>query len=370
MDHSKRTYNLVIWGLALGYFVTYVPYVGLVRTMALGLTPGVERRVASLELLPGALISTVVAVLGFITVKGWWKDAARREVRGISIPLPTRWTVMSGVATAVIIATTTLAYTFEGVSILLTLLLLRGGVLIAAPLVDFTFKRRVRWFSWMGLALSFAAIVVALADVRSYQMTLLALLNVFAYVFGYSIRLPMMTKVAKAADASITRRYFVEEQMVSSIVLTFAAAALFAAGVGPNVGVEMNGEDGRLVAASVIVGLLYAGLFTFGTLIYLDRRENTFCVPLNRCSSLLSGIAGTYALFLLLGQPPPSAVQLSSAALIVVALLLLSPLHHLDIYLRAFNRAVSAGRVMFAGVPGSEGPIGGARDVNKREQKD
>ena len=44
--------------------------------------------------------------------------------------------LISGVATAVIIGTTTLNYTFVGISILFALLLMRGGVLILAPVVD------------------------------------------------------------------------------------------------------------------------------------------------------------------------------------------------------------------------------------------
>jgi protein-tyrosine-phosphatase len=82
-----------------------------------------------------------------------------------------------------------------------------------------------------------------------------------------------------------------------------------------------------------LIGALYACLYCFGTLIYLDCRENTFCIPLNRASSLLAGIVATYGLGLFFGQTSPSEVQLGSAAMIVVALLFLSPLHHFDLLL-------------------------------------
>ena len=52
--------------------------------------------------------------------------------------------LISGVATAVIIGTTTLNYTFVGISILFALLLMRGGVLILAPIVDTLLGRQVR----------------------------------------------------------------------------------------------------------------------------------------------------------------------------------------------------------------------------------
>src|SRR5262249_23645060 len=86
--------------------------------------------------------------------------------------------------------------------------------------------------------------------------------------------------------------------------------------------------NSSITAPGLAIGALYAGLYFFGTLIYLDGRENTFCIPMNRCSSLLAGIFAAYALAFLLQQKPPSAAQLGRSGLIVVALLFLSPLHH------------------------------------------
>ena len=47
-------------------------------------------------------------------------------------------------------------------------------------------------------------------------------------------------------------------------------------------------------------------------LIYLDQRENTFCIPLNRCSSILSGVAASYVLVFFLKSAAPSAAQLAA----------------------------------------------------------
>ncbi len=120
-----------------------------------------------------------------------------------------RWaTLLSGVATAVIIATTTLNYTFAGISILLALLLMRGGVLIIAPFVDLTTRRRVSAFSWAAMALSLAAVGLALSSVGSYQMTLVAAMNIAAYLGGYVVRLNVMSRLAKDVDPDVNRRYF------------------------------------------------------------------------------------------------------------------------------------------------------------------
>ena len=56
--------------------------------------------------------------------------------------------------------------------------------------------------------------------------------------------------------------------------------------------------------------------------------ENTFCVPLNRGSSLLAGIVAVHGLAWSLDWPPPAPSQLLGAAIVLLALLLLSPFHH------------------------------------------
>lgn len=333
MSFNERKYNLGIWGLGLGYFMFYLPYSGLIKVITSGALPGMNGTVSGFELLPVTVIATFVGMFGFITAAGWWKYAPRRTMFGFDIPCPCRLTILSGIGFAVIIATTTLAYTFSGVSIIFALLLMRGGVLILSPMIDKVFRRRVRWFSWLALSISLMALIVALADLDGYQMALAASINLAAYLVGYLLRLPCITRMAKSKNQSESRRYFVEEQMVAMPVLVAVPAFFALIGQG-EVMLDLRhgftsflGSD--IVVPSALIGLLYAGLGTFGTLIYLDPRENTFCVPLNRCSSLLSGVAASYVLTALIGFKSPSILQLVAAGMIVPALLVLSPAHHL-----------------------------------------
>ena len=73
----------------------------------------------------------------------------------------------------------------------------------------------------------------------------------------------------------------------------------------------------------MLIGALYGCLYLFGTGIYLDHRENTYCIPLNRCSSLLSGLFAAFGLTLLVGLKPPSGYQLAGAGMILTALAVL-----------------------------------------------
>ena len=360
MASGKRIFNLSVWNLALGYFFFYAPYCALVKVTAQGLWPGMSDPVSGFRMLPAVVVSTAFVMLASISLMGWWKYANQRQFFGLSVPCPSRRVLLPGLGTAVIIGATTLCFTFSGVSIVFVLVLMRGGVFIIAPVIDRVFRRRVRWFSWAALTLSVAALLVALADVNNYRMSVVATLTIAAYLMGYLLRLPFINKLAKSDDEVSTRRYFVEEMLVA-LVLLVAIPAVFACLGEGNIASELRqGFTGffsdRVTIPAIIIGALYAGLFCFGTLIYLDCRENSFCIPLNRGSSLLAGVFASYALASFFGQSAPSGGQLGSAGLIVVALLLLSPLHHFRrtleqlrhslaaFYQRLLNLAASFGR--------------------------
>ena len=332
----RRRFKLRIWWLALGYFAFYAPYSFLIKILTTERWPGVDGSVSGFRILPAVTVSTAVVLLAIITFQGWWKYASRREFMGFSIPGPAALVLLSGFGTALIIATTTLAFTFTGVSILFALLLMRGGVLIIAPAVDLLFRRRVRWFSWAALGLTLPALAITLIDVNNYRLTAIAALTIGAYLCGYLLRLPCLTSLAKQQDDEITRRYFVDEAIVAIFSLAAAPVVLALVGQG-EIMLQLRRGFLDMFASSVtvpaiVIGALYAGLYCFGTLIYLDCRENTFCIPLNRASSLLAGVVAMLGLALLFGQTFPSEAQLGGAGLIALALLFLSPLHHIDRY--------------------------------------
>lgn len=340
---EKRKYSLEIWALGLGFYVFYTPYSGLTKALSSGLLTGTNGPVKGTVLLPISAIATVVGMLGFITVMRWWKYAGRREFFGVQIPFPRPLTFLSGVCMATIMGTTTLAFTFGGLSIVLVLVLLRGGTLIIAPTVDRIVGRRVRWFSWAAMLVSLAAVLVALSDAGNYVLTIAAILDVAAYLTAYFFKLQFMSRLAKSDQRSATLRYFVEEQMVASPLLVIALVVMAFIGAGD---VMMGFREGLTTFATTpgaffaaLVGLFYAALCICTTLIFLDRRENTFCMPMHCGSSMLSGFTATAILAYFYGQSSPTAAQNVSAGLIIVALGFLSPLHHFDRYVLKLKRA-------------------------------
>ncbi|HKG45228.1 MAG TPA: hypothetical protein VKB02_00770 [Pyrinomonadaceae bacterium] len=331
---TKRRYGLEIWALGLGFYIFYTPYSGLTKALSNGLLTGTH--VKGTVLLPVSAIATVIGMLGFITLMGWWKYAGRREFLGVQVPFPRPLTFLSGVCMATIMGTTTLAFTFGGLSIVLVLVLLRGGTLVIAPLVDHIVGRRVRWFSWTAMFVSLAAVLMALSDASNYTLTIAAVIDVAAYLAAYFFKLQFMSRLAKSDERAATLRYFVEEQMVASPLLVIVLVVLALIGDGD---VMLGFRTGLTTFVTtpgaffaVLVGFFYAALCICTTLIFLDRRENTFCMPMHCGSSMLSGFTATAILAYFFDQSAPTAAQSVSAGLIAIALAFLSPLHHFDRY--------------------------------------
>jgi hypothetical protein len=326
---TRAARDLTIWFYAFGYFACYAPYSALTKALSKGLLPGMDgARVGNFELLVPTGLASLVAMLVFLSVMRWWKYASRHRVLGIEVPGPTRWTFLSGLCTTTIIPTTTLAYTFDGVSIVFVMLLMRGGVLILAPIVDAVSKRHVRWFSWAGLGLSLGALVVAFSESGGWEITLICAIDVAAYLAAYFVRLRFMSRLAKSEVPNANVRYFVEEQMVATPVLMILLGTFALIG-GNAVFDEVRAGfttfwSRPIVLETMLVGVLSQGTGVFGGLILLDRRENTYCVPVNRCSSVLAGVVAAYSLHFLLGQRAPSGYELVGAGMIIAAILVLT----------------------------------------------
>jgi hypothetical protein len=324
MHHNRA---VSIWWWAFGYFACYVPYAALTKMVSSQLVETGGTPVGGVELLPPSVLASVVTVLVFLVATGWWRKAGRKTILGRAVPMPGRFTLLSGLCASGIIATTTLAYTFDGISIVFIMLLLRGGVLVMAPIVDLFSHRRVRWFSWVALALSIGSLLVATFagdDGFSSGMTVIAAVDVACYLGFYFVRLSLMSHRAKAVDPDTNLRYFVEEQLVSvpALLLALAAGALFAGGeVGEQLRAGFTSFWSRpVVLHGIAIGVLSQGTGIFGGLILLDTRENTFSIPVNRASSILAGVVSSAFLAAAYGYRTIPPHELAGAALIVVAI--------------------------------------------------
>ena len=317
-----------IWWWAFGYFACYVPYTALTKMLSQPLVAvGGEGGVNGLELLPPTAIASTITSYAFLFGSGLWRHAVKRPIAGLPIPTPSRLTFLSGLGAAGIISTTTLAYTF-GASAVLLALLMRGGVLIIAPIVDAVTRRTVRWFSWAALALSLIALAISVKS-GDTRMTVLATVDVACYLGFYFIRLSLMSRKAKSKDLATNRRYFVEEMLVSTPALV-AILAIGAVVAGGRTGALLEAGfttffDRPVVGYAITIGVLSQGTGIFGGLIFLDQRENTFTVPVNRASSVLAVLAASIYLSTAFAvYPPVPGRELASAGLILVSIAFLT----------------------------------------------
>jgi drug/metabolite transporter (DMT)-like permease len=314
--------------LAFWYFATYVPYAVLVRWLASVPYPTLGRPLTGLEILPATTILSGLFTLLYAWTSGWWRSAHRSRLLGICIVHPTRWTLLSGVGTAMLLFTVPLSFTFQGVSIPFMQLLMRGDVLVIAPLVDLLAGRRVHWYSWIALALVAAGLILTIGARGGLHLPPLALVTVALYTVGYFVRLAVMTKIGKTGDPNTTKGYFVEEKLVAIPVAVLTLALLSALGLGAQgnqlsfgfVAVWTSNQLPTIFALSLLLVLISV----FSILILMDARENTFCVPIERSASILAGTAAAYVLGEMSIGKPPTPAELAGAALLIAAITLLS----------------------------------------------
>src|SRR5690349_16990632 len=108
-----------IWWWAFGYFAAYVPYSALTKVVTSGLVDTGGTPVDGVQVLPLSVIANVVVAALFLAATGWWRHAVKPGGR---LPTPTALTALSGLCASGIIATTTLAYTFDATIVFVMLL--------------------------------------------------------------------------------------------------------------------------------------------------------------------------------------------------------------------------------------------------------
>lgn len=332
---KKFFVSIGIAAFCFGYFASYVPYSMMTKMLTSGFFEGMHGAgFTGFQILPVVATATFIAMYLYLTFSKWWRYSTHGSLLGWSIPRP-RWiTFISGLCTAGVIVTTTLAYTFEGISIVFAMLLMRGGTLVIAPIVDLLAvkrKRKIYWPSWVAALLSLAALFVTFSSKSGTALTLIAIINIACYWLSYLLRFFFMSNWAKSTDSAEKKRFFTEEQMVANPVLwvTIMVTALLGSKMDPATipgqlysGLALFQSD--YLWHAFLVGVFSYGTGLFGTLIFLDRRENTFTVPASRISSVIAGVVATYLLAIFYGSKFPPSSELIGLAILLVAILFLS----------------------------------------------
>jgi hypothetical protein len=321
-----------LWFIATFYFLSYIPYSALTKLSSDGAFSESGDRLSGLAILPLATLASLAVMLLFLFGTGWWRYAHQKTVAwrsfSLTVPVPSLHTVLSGLCTAVILTMATLAFSVEGVPIVFMMLMLRGGVLFLAPLVDLITGRRPRRSAWIALGASLVALILAAADRLAVGMSASAFIVIALYLGAYFIRFQVMNRNAKTNDPEKTKRYFAEEQLIAAPASLLAMAAL--AAFGPTaVASELNTGFSLVTTPAIFFPLVTIGIFSqftgiFGTLVLLDHREHSFSVPVNRAASVIAALAASSLLAAMGHAHYPSPLELVAATILVATIAMLS----------------------------------------------
>lgn len=310
------------------YLLAYIPNIILTKLATTQPAATFGRPLSGLETMPSTLIINMLLTLVFIWVSGWHRDAHGLQAGPVRIPVPTFYTCLSGIGTSLVLFTVPLSFTLEDVSIPFIQLLMRGDILIIAPIVDLMFGRKVRWWSWAALVMVCVALFIVVNARGNLHLSPLAVATVVLYTIGYFLRLAVMTKISKSGDEASVRRYFVEEKIIALPMSILALYLLAASGISKQSDQLANGFI-RVWADPVIWklavnGLLLTVISVLAAVILLDKRENSYCVPLERSASLLAGVVAALVMAWVWGLPHPTNAELTGAGILIAAIFLLA----------------------------------------------
>src|SRR4051795_850880 len=100
-----RLTRMPIEAVTLLYLLCYLPYILITRLLATRPSGGLGRPMTGLETLPAVLIMRAVMLILFVWLSGWWRSAHLVRVGPLTLPVPSRWTALSGVGTSLLLFT-------------------------------------------------------------------------------------------------------------------------------------------------------------------------------------------------------------------------------------------------------------------------
>jgi hypothetical protein len=218
----------------------------------------------------GAVAIAVLAMMCLIwTLRGYWAHVRLTPAA-----------IVSGICTAGIIGTTIAALRSGADTVFAVLLLMRGGVLLLAPLADVLTGYRIAPQSVAASVMAATGVVLCNLHKHGQGATLkpafLAIL--LLYIACYAVKLPIFSR-AKRSPHPI--RFLISEQTVAVALYT-----LYALGSGIK---GFTAPAAGIGACSQLTGI-------YGGAVLLGRREHTATVPLNRAASMIAGLIATVAL--------------------------------------------------------------------------
>jgi len=321
MFKSKEGSTLQLLQLCLGYFVFYV-ITGLSVKYFLQYPLGPH--FAGMENLVYSTFGGMFIATTTVIILKWYKLNTVKTIKiaAFNIPMEILYIIPSGFFTAIIIPTTTLMYSFKGISVMVAMLMMRGSVIIISRIVDTIqlkqgiLKKHVFWEENVAVVFALFAVFTKLFQHDPGKKSIFSSIPVMIvfsmYIISYAFRIYIMNyyKNTRPKNTKINnnKAFFAIEQMASS---TFIVLATFIVIILVK---NFNFDGFREVTLvntifhprtgwwywGVLAGMAFGIVAFFSVFIFMFKgRTATFSGLVNRLTSLIAGTTSTllFAIF-------------------------------------------------------------------------
>ena len=328
-DHAS-TARLI--ELCIGYFIFYV-ITGVAVKFFLSTKEGFPALDGMEYLVYNTAGGTVIAT-GVVLILKWYRLDSIGKIKflGFMIPSEIPYIIASGICTAVVIPTTTLLYSFKGISVMVAMVIMRGAVIIIGRVVDEIqihqgiLKKKVYAEENFAMVLAlFAVSINIIADDSSGEsaFTSIPAMVIFgSYILAYSFRIYIMNYYKNTrrdeCKKDTNNAFFAIEQITSTITLiTVTAAIVVFARSFDITGERITPFVNAVVSPNpvwshwaFIAGIAYGIVAFFSVFLFMFKgRTATFAGLVNRLTSLIAGTVSTLLFAAIFGGSYPHLVD-------------------------------------------------------------
>lgn len=302
--------------LCLGYFIFYV-ITGITVKYFLSTGAGFPA-MKGMEFLVYSTAGGVGISLLVVMILKWYRFESVRFVHfaGLRIPHEFLYIIPSGFFTAIVVPTTTLMYSFEGISVMMAMVLMRGSVIIIGRVVD-EIQIRQGILKKKVYAEENTAVVIAMGVVGmelllpseshgSSPFSSVPVMVIFiSYILAYLFRIYIMNyykNTRPKGEQGSNKGFFAIEQITATtfiVLATIIAIVLLRTGVinAPQVKImdsAITSPVKGLWIWAVLAGVAYGIVSFFSVFIFMFKgRTATFAGLVNRVTSLIAGTTAT-----------------------------------------------------------------------------
>jgi len=329
--------------LVFGYFFFYV---------ITGLSVKYFQNIAgmhSMEYLVYSTASSTLLATTVVLVLRWYKLQSVRltKVGSVTFPSELYYIIPSGVMTAVVVPTTTLLYSFEGISVMVAMTIMRGSVIIIGRIVDsIQIKKGIlnkKVYLEENMGVIFAVLAVGLKvltggrDGGANPLTSVPVMVIFtSYIIAYAIRIYIMNYYKntrpRRSKVDNNKAFFAIEQFASTVTIWLVAliiliVAIRTDAVGTRITPYVNAFKNPVSGFgwTMFWGAAFGIVAFFSVFLFMFKgRTATFSGLVNRLTSLIAGTTSTLLFALIWGGRWPALVDWISLLLIFVAVAFLT----------------------------------------------